>query len=750
MTIKKKSLLLIALFTGLLLINAFGVFISLNKIETSTAQLNEQNKINKKLLLLKYNIKNLQEVATDISLVGDEYALDDLDKIKEDYIKLYREIISLNIDTSIKENITNLNNNFDKYFVSLTNIAQYGIDRTLAYENGLRGTNFENKVMKVNSEMIRVDEYAESLNNYIESILSINEQQLNKYHSSNTETIKYASIITIILTILFGIALIILVVIIRNILSGIKTLDESVKKLVDSHKATKIDTISNDELGNISIHFNNYIDNIQKDMEQDTKVINEASSVIGKVNAGLYNDRIKEQASSVQVSKLVDAINTMIETTQKNLTILSTELNKLSNAKYDEPIQRVDKTTGLIASLFQGTQVTQSAINEVMALIDNSTVRLTFSANDLSESSKELSHSSNQQAAALEETAAAIEEVTSTIIHSAENTIKMSEYAKNLTKSSEAGILLANQTSTSMDQLSVEITTISDAIKMIDQIAFQTNILSLNAAVEAASAGEAGKGFAVVAQEVRNLASRSAQAANEIQKLVESANSKANDGKNVASLMINGFNELNENIAITMSTIEEVANGTKEQQEAMNQINNTVNELDHATQRNASLSTRISEMASDSKNLALALQSAVNKTTFSKDAKRRVCDTSMVFDLNKLKSDHINLKNENLCLCKVGNKVNVKKDTECAMGKWILANNDAEFAQTELWEHLKATHKSYHEMIQDTVDLYKDNYYNGQIFSVTENMEKQIDKIFLDLDKLKEHNCNIQFSKRAQ
>ncbi|MDF6903130.1 methyl-accepting chemotaxis protein, partial [Escherichia coli] len=99
--------------------------------------------------------------------------------------------------------------------------------------------------------------------------------------------------------------------------------------------------------------------------------------------------------------------------------------------------------------------------------------------------------------------------------------------AEQLQLSSKDGELLASKTNKAMDDIDKQVNSINEAISVIDQIAFQTNILSLNAAVEAATAGEAGKGFAVVAQEVRNLASRSAEAAREIKAIVENATNKA-------------------------------------------------------------------------------------------------------------------------------------------------------------------------------------------------------------------------------
>jgi len=175
-----------------------------------------------------------------------------------------------------------------------------------------------------------------------------------------------------------------------------------------------------------------------------------------------------------------------------------------------------------------------------------------------------------------------------------------------------------------MDEINNEVTAISEAIAVIDQIAFQTNILSLNAAVEAATAGEAGKGFAVVAQEVRNLASRSAEAANEIKALVENANMKSNNGKEISSKMIHGYGKLSENIAKTIELIKDVETSSKEQQSGIEQINDAVNSLDQQTQQNAMIATQTHDVALETDAIAkLVVEDADSKEFIGKDMDKR-------------------------------------------------------------------------------------------------------------------------------
>jgi methyl-accepting chemotaxis protein len=243
-------------------------------------------------------------------------------------------------------------------------------------------------------------------------------------------------------------------------------------------------------------------------------------------------------------------------------------------------------------------------------------VDLSTNAHKLSKGVDSLTISANNQAASLEESAAAIEEITSNMKNSSNNIVQMNTYANEVSDSVTQGEELASRTASSMDKINEQTQSIAEAITIIDQIAFQTNILSLNAAVEAATAGEAGKGFAVVAQEVRNLASRSAEAAHEIKELVENATEKTNEGKKISTDMINGYERLNKNIHNTLSLISEVSNASKEQFSAMEQINSTINKLDQVTQQNAVVASEANHVANEVNKIAEKVVENTNKKEF--------------------------------------------------------------------------------------------------------------------------------------
>ena len=395
-------------------------------------------------------------------------------------------------------------------------------------------------------------------------------------------------------------SIIITLVIRKNIVSSIDTFQQGLlgffKYLNKESADTTLLNESEDEIGVMAKVVNENIVKSKEGLELEKALIDESSAVMSEIQQGDMSQRIKSNSTNEALNDLKDVINKMASTMEANVNNILHTLSEYSSYNY---MNKVDVNGFKEHLLKLANGINSLGDSTTKMLVENKSNGLTInqSAEVLLENVDILNTSSNEAAASLEETAAALEEMTGSIIHNTDNIATMSSHAKEVTVSVNDGQKLANETTTSMDEINEQVTAISEAITIIDQIAFQTNILSLNAAVEAATAGEAGKGFAVVAQEVRNLASRSADAANEIKTLVEHANSKANDGKNIADRMIEGYTSLNSSISKTIQLIDDVTTASKEQQQGIEQINDAVALLDQQTQKNAAAATQTKEIA---------------------------------------------------------------------------------------------------------------------------------------------------------
>ena len=417
----------------------------------------------------------------------------------------------------------------------------------------------------------------------------------------------------------------------------------------ETNEVSSIKINTNDEFGQMAKVLNENIDKIKVGIEEDRKLINETITVLSNFEQGDLSQRLNIEVSNQPLMELRDVLNKMASNLEININNVLKVLNEYSHYNYINKIP-TNNVKEHIEKLGKGVNTLGEAITNM--LIENKSNGLTLdeSSNILLSNVEQLNVSSTEAAAKLEETAAAVEEITSNVRNNTENIAKMVNYSKEVNNSSIKGEKLANETNSAMDDINTKVIAINEAIALIDNIAFQTNILSLNAAVEAATAGEAGKGFAVVASEVRNLANRSAEAAKQIKQLVSEATTKANEGKSISNEMISGYKSLNNNINNTISLIGDIEMASKEQLIGIEQINDAINSLDQQTQQNASIAAQTHEIATVTDEIAKIVINNANAKEFI--GKNEVKPKK---DLNSINNTFVK-KDNNLLVKKEDNK----------------------------------------------------------------------------------------------
>ena len=550
-------------------------------------------------------ISAVKDIALTNSKEEKQLAIEKISKIDKEIFGLFKEL-----ENSFLGDKTKLNE-AKKQFITWIPLRTEVVDAMISGNMELAGKLIKEKAMPHDVILYK----------QMDELTKLAEKNGKEFYE-NSKKIK-ENILNIILAIfLISIVLAVLITytIFTDIKRSLKTFQEGLLSFFRylSNESKDIEFMKEsdtNEFGKMSKIINENINKIKNGIQKDNETVENVLAVVSQINKGYLNVKVEKVPNNPQLNSLCEAFNLMINELRLNIESICVVLKEFSSYKFINKVE-IRNQKGEIAEFIENINFLTEEISELLKQSLLRGITLDGASNRLIEYINTLNDSTKDTIISLDKTNDSLKNITNVIVESNGNISQLSKYAQELNISAKEGQKLALNTSNSMDEITNQVNLINEAIMIIDQIAFQTNILSLNAAVEAATAGETGKGFAVVAGEVRNLASRSSEAAREIKQLVENATNKANEGKYISSSMIKGYDELLENINKSTLMINTITNLSTNQEKGILEVNNIIDDLDSQTKLNGSIMNQTYDIAIQTEKIAKNIFNEANNKNF--------------------------------------------------------------------------------------------------------------------------------------
>ncbi len=359
---------------------------------------------------------------------------------------------------------------------------------------------------------------------------------------------------------------------------------------------TKVDVVSaEDVLGNAMVTMVSNLKKSKEEVETATTAteanLQTAQAVVDEVNRvaeHLKEGKLSERANAGEVDgefkRLIDGFNTAIDNILEPVNEAVAVLKKLADG--DLTVKVSGNYKGDHAAMKDALNFTLKSLNDILGNVTIAVEQVASGSEQISNSSQSLSEGATEQASSLEEVTSSMNEIGSQTSLNADNAAQANQLGSSAREGAGQGNKQMKQMLKAMDEINKSSQEISKIIKSIDEIAFQTNLLALNAAVEAARAGVHGKGFAVVAEEVRNLAQRSAQAAQKTTELIEGSVQKVKNGTEIAHQTAKALGDIVDGVTIVTDLVGEIASASTEQAQGIEQINTSLDQIGAVTQSN--------------------------------------------------------------------------------------------------------------------------------------------------------------------
>ncbi|WP_187431407.1 hypothetical protein ROLI_048350 (plasmid) [Roseobacter fucihabitans] len=344
-------------------------------------------------------------------------------------------------------------------------------------------------------------------------------------------------------------------------------------------------------------------------IEQEREIIAQISKVVDACALGDFSQRLDMAGKEGIFGELCAGINQIAESTETNIEDIVVCIGELSQGNLGT---RIDgDRQGAFLRLKDDFNLSLTTLSQTMAQIMQSGQNVSGTSSELESSSHNMAKRSEDNAAAVEETSAAIEQISASIRQVVENAKAANEATQKVKESAAKTREVSNETEASINEMTEASGQINSVVKVIEDIAFQINLLALNAGVEAARAGEAGRGFSVVASEVRALAQRSQEAVQEIGQVIEQNNRSVEVSVEKVGLSRQALESIVSEVEVASGQISEITTAVEQQAMGIDEVNTAIRTIDTTTQTNAAALEEMTassvSLSEDAKSLAAAL-----------------------------------------------------------------------------------------------------------------------------------------------